>query len=55
MIVKAVADQYRGNGMSEGDVRMKYFAAKVLPHDFAAENKMLMKRLELYSKKTMSY
>jgi hypothetical protein len=54
--VKAVADQYRGNNsMNDGEVRMKYYAAKVLPYSFAEENKMLLKRLEIYSKKTMSY
>jgi hypothetical protein len=37
--------------MNDGEVRMKYYAAKVLPCDFAAENKMLLKRLGIYSNK----
>lgn len=31
-----------------GEQRMKYFVVKVFPHNVQAENKALLKRLEMY-------
>lgn len=49
MLVKVSNDTYSGKG--DGESRLKFFAAKVLPYSVEEENKMLLKRLEAYSKK----
>jgi hypothetical protein len=35
--------------MMDGDQRIKYTAIKVTPVQYAEENRMLLKRLEMYS------
>ena len=44
---------YRGNTANphDGETRMKFFAAKVMPYSLHDENKMLLKRLQIYSQK----
>lgn len=49
-------DSYRNsasNAYGGGETRQRFFAAKVLPHSFADENKMLLKRLEMYKENSM--
>lgn len=50
LLVKANNDTFRGNSGNEGEQRLKFIAAKVLPHSYAEENKMLLKRLKIYGK-----
>jgi hypothetical protein len=47
--VKATADTYKG-GAHDGEQRLRFVAAKMLPHSYAEENKMLLKRLKMYAK-----
>ena len=42
IMIKGKIEQYNGEN------RMRYFAIKVLPHNTSAENKALLRRLELY-------
>ena len=47
--MKANTDTYRG-GAHDGEQRLRFVAAKMLPHSYAEENKMLLKRMKMYAK-----
>lgn len=49
LLIKAQNDQYRSSNFMDGDQRVKYTAVKVSPINYAEDNKMLLKRLSLYS------
>jgi hypothetical protein len=53
VVVRAKVDDYMGGGGSD-EVKFRYQAVRVLPMDFRDENEMLLKRLELYSRKEPS-
>lgn len=48
--MKANTDTYRG-GAHDGEQRLKFVAAKMLPYSYSEENKMLLKRLKIYARK----
>lgn len=50
IVIKAQNDQYRSSNSMEGDQRVKYTAIKVTPVNYKEDNKMLLKRLDMYSK-----